>query len=360
MSSTSEHKLAILERWSQGENPTPEEKDYILKQELTTGNAATFGITPENGLEKIAARSHLYKTVAPDILDLCIKQQVDHNQSLCNLWNFWLPFAMDLIEVREKLQRPLVQGILGGQGTGKTTLAKAVQLILAQLDYSSVALSLDDLYKSYIERQQIQRFDPRIVWRGPPGTHDVEIGIDLLDKLRQATRTKPVVIPRFDKSAWQGAGDKAEPEIIDPVDIIMFEGWFVGVRPVPDDNVFEHAPDPIRTEEDRQFARDMNERLMDYVPLWHRLDRLVVLNPVDYRLSKQWRKDAEQKMREQKQAGMSDVEIEEFVDYFWKALHPELFITPLVTNPILTDLVVEVEANHTIGKIYRPQERVDS
>ncbi|MDB9314603.1 glycerate kinase [Spirulina sp. CS-785/01] len=354
MSATKDRKLEILERWSQEEHPTPEEEQYILQQELATGNAGAFGLTEENGLEKIAARSHLFTSVASDILDLCQTRKVDHNQGLRNLWNFWLPFALELIEVREKLQRPLVQGILGGQGTGKSTIASAVQLILGQLGYSSVALSLDDLYKSYIERQQLQRFDPRIIWRGPPGTHDVEIGIELLDKLRQATRTKPVVIPRFDKSAWQGAGDKADPEIIDPVDIILFEGWFVGVRPVPDDSAFDHPPDPIRTEEDRQFARDMNERLMDYVHLWHRLDRLVVLNPVDYRLSKQWRKEAEQKMREQKQSGMTDGEIDEFVEYFWKALHPELFITPLVNNPILTDLVVEVEADHTIGKIYRP------
>jgi len=37
------------------------------------------------------------------------------------------------------------QGILGGQGTGKTTLAAMLSLILGQLGYHTLSLSLDDL-----------------------------------------------------------------------------------------------------------------------------------------------------------------------------------------------------------------------
>ena len=46
-------------------------------------------------------------------------------------------------------------------------------------------------------------------------------------------------------------------------------------------------------------------------------------------------------------AGMSDAEIDRFVEYFWKSLHPELFIKPLVNS---ADLVVEVKSDRSLGK----------
>ena len=52
--------------------------------------------------------------------------------------------------------------------------------------------------------------------------------------------------------------------------------------------------------------------------------------------------------------GMSDREIDRFVEYFWKSLHPEFFITPLINNSELTDLVIEINPDHTFGKIYAP------
>ncbi|MEA5467658.1 glycerate kinase [Spirulina sp. 06S082] len=334
-------------------------EDYtnIIAEELANaGKNQAFGLHQQSDRDSIETRSQLFHTVAPDILQLCQDMGLTDTESILRtLWNLWLPLSLELVAERQKLNRPVVQGILGGQGTGKTTLAEVLRLILEELDYTSVTFSLDDLYKSYIERQQLQRYDPRLIWRGPPGTHDVEIGVDLLDKLRQTKRRKPVIVPRFDKSACQGAGDKAQPEVINPVDIIIFEGWFVGVRPVPDNRIFDNAPDPINTPEDIQFAKDINDRLFDYVALWHRLDRLMVLFPEDYRLSKQWRIEAEQKMKATGRGGMKDEEIEQFVEYFWKALHPELFITPLIRNPILTDLVVAIKRDRTIDKIYRPE-----
>jgi D-glycerate 3-kinase len=53
-------------------------------------------------------------------------------------------------------------------------------------------------------------------------------------------------------------------------------------------------------------------------------------------------------------SGMSDSEIEQFVNYFWLSLHPELFIKPLVESPKLVDLVIEVNSDHSFGAVYRP------
>lgn len=266
--------------------------------------------------------------------------------------------AGKLAQKRQQLGRPLIQGILGGQGTGKTTLAKILILILEKIGYKTISISLDDIYKTYAERQLLKKQDPRLIWRGPPGTHDLSLGIEVLDKLCQSCDENSqnlISIPRFNKSLFNGAGDRIESEIVSNVDIILFEGWFVGVRPV-EDTVFDIAPPPIITEADRKFARDMNNRLQDYLPLWERLDKLIVLYPTDYRFSKQWRQQAEQQMIASGKSGMSDDEIEQFVEYFWKALHPELFIKPLLDNSELVDLVIEINSDHSVSKIYQPGE----
>lgn len=348
--------VTVLKSWSRGEQPTSEQLQHLLSEEMAAPQRAkAFEVTQENGLEKIEARSRLFLQVGDQVIQLCQSfgfKQVD--TILTTLWQLWLPLAIQLADARSKLERPLIQGILGGQGTGKTTLAQVIILILHHLGYTTIGVSIDDLYKTYADRQKLLEENPELIWRGPPGTHDVALGIELLDRICQCDPTELILIPRFDKSLWNGAGDRIESEPVSNVDMVLFEGWFVGATPV-DESVFENPPPPIITSKDKQFAKDINERLQEYLPLWERLDRLIVLYPVDYRLSKQWRKEAEKKLEEiSKKKVMSDDEIDRFVDYFWRSLHPELFITPLTKNTDLVDLVVEIDANHCPGKIYKP------
>ena len=345
----------ILQRCSQGNEPTSEELQQLLVSELEQPQLAkAFGINQETGLDKIKARSQLFIAVCPEVMQFFQKLNLERSQQIFKkLWSVWLPLTIQLAEARKALGRTLIQGILGGQGTGKSTLAAIIRLILRHLGYSSLCVSIDDLYKTFEERKLLQQQDPRLIWRGPPGTHDVKLGIDLLDRCRQPSSHEPILVPRFDKSACNGAGDRIEPETFQPVDIVLFEGWFVGARPV-EAKIFDNPPAPIITPEDKSSARDTNERLKEYLPLWERLDRLIVLYPVDYRISKQWRKEAEQKMKASGKSGMSDREIDEFVEYFWRSLHPELFITPLVNNPDLVDLVIEINLDRSPNQVYRP------
>jgi D-glycerate 3-kinase len=323
-------------------------KQEIRDAALADGlRAKAFGITPENVDEVIKERSHLLKSVLPAFSQFCqTTLQIEPQEMLQVLCDLWLPLGIKLASQRQQLGRPLIQGILGGQGTGKTTMCKILSLILNQLGYQTVSLSLDDLYKTYSDRLLLTQQDPRLIWRGPPGTHDIDLGLDVLDQIRQLQ--SPVMVPRFDKSAFGGAGDRTNPEIVTNIDIVLFEGWFVGVRPINAD-VFDTAPPPILTDADKAFARDINHRLYDYLPLWERLDSLIVLYPTDYRCSLEWRKQAEQQMIAAGKSGMSNAEIEQFVNYFWRSLHPELFIKPLVKN---VDLVIEIHGDRSFGEVY--------
>lgn len=315
-----------------------------------TLRSKAFGITPENVDEVLKERSHLLRSVYPAFSQLS-HIHLRPTQIIETLWNLWLPLAMQLASYQHQ-QTPLIQGILGGQGTGKTTLAAILTLILTQMGYRTLSLSLDDLYKTYSDRLSLKKQDPRLVWRGPPGTHDVHLGLTLLDQLRQNLNTL-IAVPRFDKSAWFGSGDRTQPEIVEGADIVLFEGWFVGVRPI-DPTAFDTAPPPIVTATDREFARDMNAQLENYLPLWERLDRLILLYPSDYRRSLEWRQEAEHQMIAAGRSGMTDSEIEEFVKYFWRSLHPELFIKPLTNHPNYVDLVIEINPDHSAGAVYCP------
>lgn len=309
--------------------------------------AQVWGVDRNQTSDAIAARSQQLFSV----LQVAERFPLDSGSLLVPLWQLWLPLAEWLALRRKQQSRPFVQGILGLQGTGKTTTARSLSLILEHWGYAAVNLSLDDLYKSYTERQQLQQHSPHLIWRGPPGTHDVAAGIEVLDQLRQNPPPSPIAIPRFDKSAFGGAGDRSEPEWVNGADIVFFEGWFVGAQPLS--SLPESLPHPITTA-DRALAADCNQRLYEYLPLWQRLDSLLVLSPSDYRYSVQWRREAEQKMKATGKSGQTDAQIEQFVKYFWKALHPQLYVTPLLQDGNRVDLVVELDATHNIAALYAP------
>jgi D-glycerate 3-kinase len=339
--------LALLDKQSEPELWQNLFADALANRE----RAEAFGITPETVQSHLESRVELFRKVYPEFQTFCVSRHLSSETTLPLLWDLWLPLAMRSAERRQQQNRPFVQGILGGQGTGKTTLGAVLTVILKHLGYRTLSLSLDDLYKTHADRLQLKQTDPRLIWRGPPGTHDVELGVRTLDQLRQPGSESIIWVPRFDKSSHHGAGDRISPEATPPVDIVLFEGWFVGVRPI-DPVLFDQAPPPIVTEGDRAFARDMNAQLQTYLPLWERLDSLIVLSPTDYRLSLMWRQQAEREMRAAGKPGMGDADVEAFVHYFWKALHPQLFIQPLLTDPTLADLGVEINAEHQPERIY--------
>ncbi len=73
----------------------------------------------------------LLKSIYPAFSEFCetsLHRQPD--AMLDVLRDLWLPLAMQLASRRQQLGRPFIQGILGGQGTGKTTMCAVLTLIL--------------------------------------------------------------------------------------------------------------------------------------------------------------------------------------------------------------------------------------
>jgi len=129
--------------------------------------------------------------------------------------------------------RPLVASLSGLPGAGKSTLSAALARLLEDTEGLTVAgFSLDDLYKSRAEREALaQSVHPLFAQRGVPGTHDVERGLELVQRLSAAAPGDVTRLPRFDKLADALLPEAAWPTFAGRPDVLVCDGWFWGARP---------------------------------------------------------------------------------------------------------------------------------
>ena len=93
----------------------------------------------------------------------------------------------------------------------------------------AATLSLDDLYLPKAARRRLAaEVHPLLLTRGVPGTHDVELGLAVLEGLARPGRT---LMPRFDKASDDRLPTDRWTPMDGPFDVILFEGWCVGARP---------------------------------------------------------------------------------------------------------------------------------
>ena len=230
------------------------------------------------------------------------------------------PLCEHIARARQHKSTPLTVGINGAQGSGKSTLVAFVQQQLQlSYGYSSVVISLDDLYLTRAQRQALARdIHPLLQTRGVPGTHDIDLGINTLQQLRQADPEHTTGIPRFDKAT----DDRCTPSEWElhkgPVDIILLEGWCIGARPQNDAALRE----PVNTLEENEdpegiWRRYVNTCLAeDYPRLFGLLDQLVYLAISDFDQVYQWRRLQEQKLKATRSRGMDDRDLIRFIQHF--------------------------------------------
>src|SRR5262249_44027257 len=138
----------------------------------------------------------------------------------------------------------MILGINGPQGSGKTTLAKSLCQSLATVGKNAVNVSIDDFYyprHTQIWVAQQHPDNPYLQQRGYPGTHDIKLGVEVLQALKGLDKPGTVKIPRYDKSLHGGLGDRL-PEsdwstIAGPLDVILFDGWMLGFKPVAENKL---------------------------------------------------------------------------------------------------------------------------
>jgi len=207
-----------------------------------------------------------------------------------------------------------VLGIAGGQGAGKSTLARLLVAAQAEQGRRSAALSLDDFYRTRAERRALSReVHPLLATRGVPGTHDVALCERTLNALATPGRHR---VPAFDKGMDDRADPVGWPEVTGPLELIILEGWCLGApaqpaaaleRPV---NALEREEDP-----DGRWRRAVNDALRsDYARLWSRVDFWLYLRVPSLAAVRRWRTQQEQALPADRR--MDAAAIDRFVAHY--------------------------------------------
>lgn len=197
------------------------------------------------------------------------------------------PRLIDLFEplARPRDGRPAVIGVAGAQGSGKTTLAKAV----AQR-FGGAAFSLDDVYLTRAERGALAaKVHPLLAVRGPPGTHDLDLAHATLDKL---VRGELVGLPRFDKLA----DDRAEEDPYrGPAKVVLVDGWCLGAT-AQDEAALAEPINALEREADDGggWRRYVNDHLAGpYQTFFRRFDAIIHLAAPSFDGVLDWRCEQE-------------------------------------------------------------------
>lgn len=231
---------------------------------------------------------------------------------------FWVRAQLEEKRRRSSSDSPLVVGIQAPQGCGKTTLVAELETLLASAGLRAASVSVDDFYLTFEGQQKLAsefRGNPLLELRGNAGSHDLELGSRTLEKLVKGEQ-KEIALPRYDKSLHAGRGDRAPerswPSVSSPVDVVLFEGWMLGFRPVGAEQAARVSP----------HLPAVDGFLEGYEAAWDQwCDSWLIVRATNgpscvYR----WRLEAERQLRAATGGkGMTDEQVADFVDRFLPA-----------------------------------------
>ncbi len=293
-----------------------------------------------------------------DQIDKFLEEQLPGLMQRCQLpaafqktaGNFYLPLVSK-IHALQSDDGPLLVGINGAQGTGKSTLAEFLQLATESIfGWRTAVLSIDDFYLTQSERRKLGRdVHPLFETRGVPGTHDTAMLTAFLDRLEKLAAGETLMLPRFDKASDDRAPKSSWTPVAGPVDLILLEGWCIGSN--------AQAPDALRTpvnalervEDPTAIWRTMaNEYLATtYQAIFARLDALVFLVAPSFDAIHRWRLEQEKKLSKTAAnaaaAIMNEDQLRRFIQFYERLTRHNL-----ETLAGTSDFVLKLDADHEV------------
>ncbi|GJJ76223.1 D-glycerate 3-kinase [Entomortierella parvispora] len=263
--------------------------------------------------------------------------------------------------------KPLIVGISGPQGIGKTTITNKLVSTLTGAPHNLrvFTFSMDDLYLPFKKQVELSQQHPNnklIEFRGLPGTHDMDLGADTFRSLclvnqRLALTSEGekqhddgmnfVAVPSYDKALNAGRGDQVPQSqwtrVEGPFDVVLFEGWSLGFESIRDPKALEaayykHTPFPpfYLAQHSLASVEMVNRSLEAYEAAWYSyLDIFVHLSAPNLEAVFKWRAEQEQELWAARGTGMTEEQVKEFVSRFMPAY--ELYLERLKTENIFKD-----------------------
>lgn len=227
---------------------------------------------------------------------------------------------LERLHKKHKSEKPMVIGIAGLQGCGKTTLTSIIGEQLYLKRFSCVSFSLDDFYLTRDELREKQSNTPKMKHRGVPGTHDIK----LLDSaIRELKSNSIFKIPIYDKSLFNGDGDRSGFKEAKANDFILMEGWFLGVA----------GSDLSSKTKELELSK---KELRLYESTWKEVDAWIYLD-CDEAFSMKGRKKAE--------GALSQLNVEDFLKYMWEWVSPVDLKNSLLKRE--NCMIIKVFEDHT-------------
>lgn len=266
---------------------------------------------------------------------------------------WFIPLANKISLHQSSANRPILIGVNGCQGSGKSTLTALLTILLNEVfDKSTIGFSIDDFYLSKQQRNGLSKsIHPLFKTRGAPGTHD----LGLLEKsIARLLAGKNVTLPVFNKAI-----DDLEPmsnwvQVHKSHKIIILEGWCVGIDSQEQHELVEPANElEARLDKDSIWRQHVNDLLsVDYKHVFSLIDFLIMLKAPSFEQVYKWRCEQEHKLiaslaaegnLSKNRATMSDPQILTFIQFYQR-----LTQHALETMPAKSNCLFKLDSNRSI------------
>jgi len=212
--------------------------------------------------------------------------------------SFLIPVSFWISE-RTNKKRPLIVGLAGGQGSGKTTISSILTLILQKYFKLKVfKVSIDDFYKTRKDRKLLSKNKHLLLMtRGVPGTHDVDLMLKFFKKVKSKS-FKNLTVPKFNKAIDNRCKKSLWYKLKSKPDVIIFEGWCVGAKAQTN----KQLKKPINSlekvyDQGIKWRSHVNNQLKTkYKTLFKQLDGLLYLKAKNFNILRNWRLKQERKL----------------------------------------------------------------
>ena len=225
------------------------------------------------------------------------------------IWGLALPLLSQAYKFQNKFSDRKIIGISALPGTGKTTLGRWLEAISLKLNFKISVISIDDFYLPSNEMKFAIKNNPWNVSRGFPGSHSVKL---MHEKLLNWKINGELNVPVFDKSLRNGLGDRSHWRLDNP-DLLIVEGWFLGIEPFSGELDIEHLNQSQLTPEESYCRYNIQKNLSKYLDVWSLIDNIWHLKPLKFEYMNMWKTNQEKEMFLQKGKALQDEKLSDFL-----------------------------------------------